>query len=391
MLSLIFVNNDYITTHENWDVDLAATYDGDRLYPYRIPNSLADKEHEIDKYKNRKDFDYIRAVYLAMLGSLPNFRDVNIPELLDKILVELNLFEFNDDQLITFYRALYYLFNNLKPQVIYGQLPKFFEASFNLPYGNINRDQFTASSKDIKRDLEVILWVYNIAENFGNFIPHISNLRRTAYPKKSILKFCDRNKCTIEEEFILRFMSINVKSSLDYLLKEIRSRFQSDYIAKVFRDYAFYSMDTINSLIIDPLNIALNIYLQSETLDAKYYIKPYKIEYSFTGKQLFNALFTDIDLTLSQNWDKIEKYPTKTPFQIFDIVINSGTTEEYIPSILSELTQNSIDAMRKNNTYDYINITTNMSDNILTFQDNVGIEPKDLIYLLIPFFIKQKR
>lgn len=121
--------------------------------------------------------------------------------------------------------------------------------------------------------------------------------------------------------------------------------------------------------------------------------KSLSIELSPIGKEIYASNLIEIIFTHPLNTDLFKLIDTKSnaprsfidsKTQILEIAINEGTTKDYVEAVLTELTQNSVDAIRSNLPNDGL-INIELTQNYLVFSDNVGIESENLIYLLIPF------
>lgn len=103
--------------------------------------------------------------------------------------------------------------------------------------------------------------------------------------------------------------------------------------------------------------------------------------------------------------EKISKKEIKINSNIIDIACNTGTTKDIIPAILTELIQNSRDAIKKSNSnskiyidfYDYDPINCDECVNkcandilILSVRDEIGIPSSAFTALLIPFLSNKK-
>jgi hypothetical protein len=112
---------------------------------------------------------------------------------------------------------------------------------------------------------------------------------------------------------------------------------------------------------------------------------------TFYSSQLLNYIFSNEPNinNLNETFSQVNKYDNKSKLQILEIAINEGTTKDFISAILTELTQNSVDAIRSTNPpVRNINITyTNTEDNTFTIsvQDSVGMTPQAFLYIGIPF------
>lgn len=402
--SIIFINTDFTFTRPDWITDLALSYKGDRLYPFAAPKVLSSKQsvmHKILENSNiSKFFPEISSIYVAMLGTLTNFSNANVDDTFSIFIKQLNLMTFsvNESNIRIYLRSMYILFSKATPQLRYGNKCTFNQTEPIL-LCSYNQDNFSASIKDV--DMKIIIWINELITKESSYWCAPIYLLRADFHKKHLLNelisnFCDRRKVTIQEELILRDLSILFPDKkqytnddfLDYSVDEIRSRFSHDVLDKVFTTNIFRNIEEIRTLLYDPLLLSLNVYSKS-TINTKYF--PCEIakrnndaiSHNFTGKQVFNML-----LHGSDDLTKAQMFSIETPFQIFDAVTNSGTTKNYVNSILTELTQNSIDAIRGSDLIDSpISIGISNIDNKYTlyFQDFVGISAENIIYLLVPF------
>ena len=73
--------------------------------------------------------------------------------------------------------------------------------------------------------------------------------------------------------------------------------------------------------------------------------------------------------------------------QVVDIAVNEGTTKNFVASVLTELLQNSIDAINTSarDTLDFDRIDINIHNNTISIKDRVGIPSIGLLSLLLPF------
>lgn len=107
--------------------------------------------------------------------------------------------------------------------------------------------------------------------------------------------------------------------------------------------------------------------------------------YKFSCKSLLSFIFQNNELpenylnVLTEHYSNFGETPTK--LQILEIAVNEGTTKRFIPSIITEMVQNSVDAIRSSNGNRRIDINT--GSNFFTISDYIGIE--NFINILIPF------
>ncbi len=118
----------------------------------------------------------------------------------------------------------------------------------------------------------------------------------------------------------------------------------------------------------------------------------------FTTSQLISYLFSQ-EITNSNGdiedimdiFEKASKHQGKTKLQITEIAINEGTTKPFIPAVLTELTQNSADAIRMTSNKKviqnviYIAYADQKEEFIMQVRDNIGMSNKAFLYIGIPF------
>lgn len=100
--------------------------------------------------------------------------------------------------------------------------------------------------------------------------------------------------------------------------------------------------------------------------------------------------FTNKDLTIKEffNGYDMVKNRKKTQLQVIEIAANVGSSKNVMESVVTELVQNSIDAIRENNPVNKrvdINVNTENNQIILEVVDYVGMTFNILFYLLIPY------
>ena len=120
-----------------------------------------------------------------------------------------------------------------------------------------------------------------------------------------------------------------------------------------------------------------------------------KAQYKFSAKSLVQYLYsTEISETLPV--DEIFRGATahyltwnssRLRLQIVEIAVNDGTTKEFMPAVMTELIQNSIDASRAETWTDESRrlIKINVGADGVMIEDFVGMTSRQLIPILIPF------
>ena len=110
------------------------------------------------------------------------------------------------------------------------------------------------------------------------------------------------------------------------------------------------------------------------------------ISYVFNNDQVEVASLQDlIELITRVNTWSVP--PGQVKLQMVEIAINTGTTKPYIDSVLTELLQNSLDAIKRTQNQDpiLVKFCAKAPQFQLTFTDRVGIDISAILSLLIPF------
>lgn len=105
----------------------------------------------------------------------------------------------------------------------------------------------------------------------------------------------------------------------------------------------------------------------------------------FTTKQLINYVFKHDTV----DFDKLANESKELDLQILEISINAGTTKSFIEATLTELVQNSMDAIRLTDSKKIIEIEASKIGNgliAISVQDYVGMTIENLIAINIPFY-----
>lgn len=186
---------------------------------------------------------------------------------------------------------------------------------------------------------------------------------------------------------------IHLEQIIKFLYREYRERFGNEF-SGMYLDYCGTFFEAVlYSKVIQTLGISLNLYLRSAILKGNNTITPLIIpvmNISFTTEKLLSFIFERGD----SNLDKVAGYSQVSPnqFQIVKIAANAGTSKEFIPSVLTELVQNSVDALRATSTPGTIYISFgkmsihNKTRTYISVRDPVGIPLKHIPSLMIPFY-----
>lgn len=402
--SLLFIKESFTKQNPTWISDLSLSYQGDRLYPHIASNILKEKQSFIKMAVSGAltgFYNEICSIYIAMCGCLPDFHNMDIDKHFGDVMISIRVLNsgMSQDNMRIYLRSLYDLYSKVKTDSSYGVNRKFV---ISYPCGITS---YRNGDDCSNVDLPIILFLTK--EGFNHkCLCNPTYLFRNNYNKinsvgKLLFKFCDANNVSPREELIMREICLNFKnkeifrseSSFDYLLNEIRSRFPHTILDKFFNKTIFIGKDCITHFLCEPLIVSLSIYHETYHISRDLHncinyedlIVPYDEKHLnvFTGKQVFNMIFSgNTDLIMAPNYSK------ESRFQIFDAVVNTGTTKDYISAVLTELVQNSIDAIREsccNDKYISIGISNHHDQNILYFNDFVGISPDKIIYMLVPF------
>jgi hypothetical protein len=110
---------------------------------------------------------------------------------------------------------------------------------------------------------------------------------------------------------------------------------------------------------------------------------------SYTFKQLLHYVFKNDQINLLDK--KISKLPKQTSLQILEIAVDASTSKPFLTSTLTELIQNSMDAIRLSHIAQRdVEITigkvTGTKSLFITIKDHVGMTLSNLTALSIPFY-----
>ena len=191
---------------------------------------------------------------------------------------------------------------------------------------------------------------------------------------------------------------------VDFIYLSIQKRYSIKYATETFFDNYIYRAQNVR--IIPTKGIFYTKIYLNLLMDCRNYINTQndflqrinnfnflgEDYYQFTAKQLINTIFNKNDIQ-GMNWlTDVSKENSETKLQVIDIAVNVGTSKDFIMAVMTELTQNSIDAMNKlspeDNVDKSIRVSIGLNDNrslILEFWDPVGIPDPGILSILIPF------
>jgi hypothetical protein len=182
----------------------------------------------------------------------------------------------------------------------------------------------------------------------------------------------------------------NIIGLSEFILKEIRRLTTQSELTSLLKDY-------VNSVIGREKLYFMKIIspiLQSCKIYTSYKISPFsavemkeiKNGYTFSAKSLVMYLFSHdkLDNIIDEVSREYKNIKDTIKLQIVELAVNEATTKSFIPAVITELYQNSVDAIRSTNVEDK-RIEININKDSLSVTDYVGVENKNLIALMIPF------
>ena len=186
-----------------------------------------------------------------------------------------------------------------------------------------------------------------------------------------------------------------------FILTEIRRKYTNLVLHDIIKDviwYIYSSTDTMKLTFQEDLVKSTVAFFKNLIYDRYFDIKEPEYMYQFTCKSLLSYIYIN-DLTDDGDSDKDRLQnlfesvagfdeETTTKLQIVEIAVNEGTTKMFSQAILTELVQNSTDAIRtsQNQTDEMFNVYVKTANNAISVADRVGFSDlDDIVSLLIPF------
>lgn len=182
-------------------------------------------------------------------------------------------------------------------------------------------------------------------------------------------------------------IKLNMSGLGIYILTELRNKTTPIGLSSFLAQLIHGSNYLLESKILNPMievGMSYINYLSSKIINRSIVVHGL---YKFTAKQLIEYVFNN---KIGNNFDKVfEKLSLEFPLykqkerklQILEIAVNEGTTKGFIQSVLTELIQNSTDAIRSVNGDPNVNIY--IGDNTISVKDNIGFD--NIINIMIPF------
>lgn len=209
--------------------------------------------------------------------------------------------------------------------------------------------------------------------------------------------------------FVLKFTNYKAEpgllihpETLTFIMLEQRQRFGVGFLDEWSRlrpgaDQNGY-LERYQALFYQPMIYALEIYLDAvrdNLLESdRVKVSSPQNPIIFRGTQLIDFVFYSgrtnpttrdelLDFIRAAGQHQKYRASDRPRFQSIEIAVNEGTSKPFVASVLTELIQNSIDAMRGAGITESIDIELN--HDYLTVRDYVGIPDRALLALWIPF------
>lgn len=178
----------------------------------------------------------------------------------------------------------------------------------------------------------------------------------------------------------------------EFIVKEIRRRVTLEQLIELVRSYNgnYVNAGNLKVRVYTPVKEAALMF--QEQLQHAMPVSPIPQSwstYSFTCKSLVQYLYSnELGVSFEDNLRQIHAHartfdPKTFKLQIVEIAVNDGTTKDFMQAVMTELVQNSIDAIRSVQPDGRINIT--ISKTGVSVGDSVGISPEQVIPILVPF------
>ena len=176
---------------------------------------------------------------------------------------------------------------------------------------------------------------------------------------------------------------------LSYLHKSLYSFIKPQDIEDLFIRFVGIKDIIIAVTIYNPLLISLGKFFSTTelTIQTNFIIEEPMVSVSLNT--LIDYLLTN-DIDDRFQWlGNLNTHSVKRELNMIRIVVNEATTKDYIPSVITELLQNSIDAMHQYGKEGDISIRigryNNTNNYALSISDPVGILNENIPHVLVPF------
>lgn len=209
-------------------------------------------------------------------------------------------------------------------------------------------------------------------------------------------------KCITNEEFlifsyvlvgVLNYLfyvpSKNIQGVFMFILSEIRRKYTNQTLADVISKHInnlIGGTESFNNITSKDLLMSATQYIYSMNSGKIIKLPNIKPKYKFSSKSLLKYIYGNNISNETFFKDLSKDYLTfqedQVKLQIIEIAVNEGTTKPFSQAVITELLQNSIDALNGSSG----TIQVNTSSNTISVKDSVGISSLEvLITLLIPF------
>lgn len=180
-----------------------------------------------------------------------------------------------------------------------------------------------------------------------------------------------------------------------YIFDELVIKYDIDILLKLYKYLVKYSYYVPFFSVCDNIIRSYKIFIKIEKMELYQLaqpIMPKKELTEFTAMQIINYVFEnkvtpDDDISWLQKINKFSTY-SQNKFQSLEIVINEGTSKFFTDSVITELVQNSLDAIRKTKAVeDRIDVFVGLMGGGygICVKDYIGIPTNGLISILVPF------
>jgi hypothetical protein len=260
--------------------------------------------------------------------------------------------------------------------------------------------------------------VYNIAEK-NRYVPKSRDMNRLIKISNRIIKKCRSGfEGSIIAYVVFEYIYENsdalskVRGWIDMLFTEVRTKYSVDYLNGWMNFQHTHLTDDAYRLkytttFISPMKTTLRMCLNYSTSNVRM-ISPASssksnvmrdtvtitanqlIDYIFSSESIGNPMDTSTLPKLYETLKIVSKHTTYTTrpnrFQMVQIAANEGTSKPFVESVVTELVQNSFDALRTSHlAISQPAIRIGVTESLISVGDPVGIPPHAYLSLWIPF------
>jgi len=188
-----------------------------------------------------------------------------------------------------------------------------------------------------------------------------------------------------------------VKGMASFLVSSIREKSNLTVIIREFLSVEPSSSENFDNYILSPLTLYLKNYVKSKLIQNISISLETDYQYQFTAKDLIYFIYSYDESSIKISnmssreifslVNKIVRPQGNNKLQIVEIAVNNGTIRSFPVGVLTELIQNSVDAIRKikSNQGGRVNnkINISISKNNISIRDYIGFN--NFLPLMIPF------